>query len=189
MRKFLLLCFLFTFAGTPWLLADTKKTASEQTQKAKAPSFNWEKFFPNGIMKARAKSSSASKKNLDALKGKFVVLYHSANWCTHCHRFTPELIKFYKKNRKHVEVVFQSGDKSEKEMNNYAKSHKMPWYALPFGKKINNSNQIAMAYPSIVVYSPDGKFFHDILGGPKSTPDSRVKDLEEKIKAWVKKHS
>ena len=58
----------------------------------------------------------------------------------------------------------------------------MPWYALPYGKKINNSNAIAMAYPCAIVYSPDGKFFYNILGGPKTSPDPRLKELEDKIK-------
>lgn len=188
--KTLYLCgIFFLLASVCGLQAAPEKAPAAPAQKEKVELFDWAKFFPSGIMKARQKSSAASVKNLAVLKGKFVILYHSANWCTHCHRFTPELIRFYRKNRKTTEVVFQSGDNSEKAMEEYAKSHKMPWYALPYGKKINNSNAIAMAYPCAIVYAPDGKFFYNILGGPKSSPDPRLKELEQKIKDWQKNHS
>ena len=63
------------------------------------------------------------------------LFYYSASWSPSCRKFTPELIEFYKKAKKqnsNFEIVFISGDDSEKEMLAYVKKAKMPWPAIKY---------------------------------------------------------
>lgn len=71
---------------------------------------------------------------MESLKGKTVCLYFSAHWCPPCRAFTPMLAKLYKKlteDKKNVEVVFVSSDRSEESFGQYLDT--MPWLAVPFG--------------------------------------------------------
>lgn len=148
----------------------------------------WEKMFPDGLIKAGQKSSAA-KKNYKPLEGKFVGVYHSANWCSFCHMFTPQLIAFYKKNKRDFEVVFVSGDKSEQQMQTYAKSSKMPWLAVPFGKRADTPG--GKGYPALIVLTPDGKVLTQIIGAnTKEKSDSRLNvDLRGKMNEWLEQHT
>lgn len=54
--------------------------------------------------------------------------------CPPCRAFTPMLAKLYKKlteDKKNVEVVFVSSDRSEESFGQYLDT--MPWLAVPFG--------------------------------------------------------
>lgn len=70
----------------------------------------------------------------DALTGKeTVMLYFSAHWCPPCRRFTPILMKLYKKLReqsKSMELVFCSLDNQKKDYEGYISD--MPWLCMPF---------------------------------------------------------
>lgn len=163
-------------------MAQAKPTATA-TQKASP----WEEMFPDGLLaKAHQKSESAKKDVLKKLNGKFVGIYHSANWCGFCHVFTPKLIEFYKKNKKDLEIVFVSGDKSEAQRINYAKSAKMPWLAAPLGKK--NGAPDASGYPCLIILTPDGDLLMKISGAnTKEEKDSRLHvDLRKKMDDWKK---
>ena len=179
-------CASALFSLVPALAIAQEK--SEITQKEKSSA--WDKMFPSGLLaKASQKVSAAKKDNLKRLEGKFVGIYHSANWCGYCHLFTPQLIKFYKKNKKKFEVVFVSGDKTESQMQTYAKSSKMPWLAVPFGKP--HSAPAARGYPCLHVLTPDGKILTTITGAnTKEKEDSRLhEDLREKMKVWTEKNT
>jgi nucleoredoxin len=68
-----------------------------------------------------------------AVKGKYVGIYFSAQWCWLCSLFTPRLIETYKKikaERSDFEIVFCSADREEDQFKEYFGT--MPWPALPF---------------------------------------------------------
>lgn len=162
--------------------AQAKSATTTSAAQKESP---WEKMFPNGLLaKAHQKSESAKKDVLKKLNGKFVGIYHSANWCGFCHLFTPQLVAFYKKNKKDFEVVFVSGDKSEEQRRAYAKSSKMPWLAAPLGEK--NGAPRAGGYPCLHVLTPDGKILTTISGANrKESKDSRLHvDLRKKMDDW-----
>ncbi|MFZ4776345.1 MAG: thioredoxin-like domain-containing protein, partial [Terrimicrobiaceae bacterium] len=64
---------------------------------------------------------------------KFIAVYYSASWCGPCRNFTPDLVKWYKRNASKsdlFELVFVSADRSEAQMQEYMVEDKMPWPAL-----------------------------------------------------------
>jgi nucleoredoxin len=68
---------------------------------------------------------------------KFIVLYHSAAWCGPCRRFTPDLVKFYRRKKSDqdkFEILFVSGDRSEEAMLEYMIDDKMPWPAVAYNR-------------------------------------------------------
>lgn len=183
---FLLLFGISAFSLPARVPAHAQEAPAEKSEVAT----DWEKMFPSGLLaKASQKASAAKKETLKRLEGKFIGIYHSAKWCGYCHIFTPQLIKFYKKNKKDFEVVFISGDKTEEQMQQYAKSAKMPWLAAPFGKEHNAPP--AGGYPFLAVLTPDGKILTTISGAnTKEKEDSRLhKNLRKKMTAWTKEHA
>lgn len=186
MKKLLLLP-LFGLTALAFFSFGVPAAAQSTPPAAEKEESPWEKMFPNGLLaKATMKSESANRDALKKLNGKFVGIYHSANWCGFCHVFTPKLIEFYKKNKKDFEVVFVSGDKSEAERRDYAKSSKMPWLAAPLDKK--NAAPRASAYPCLHVLTPEGKLLATISGAnTKEEKDSRLHvDLRKKMDEWKK---
>ena len=72
-------------------------------------------------------------KNPSIGQAKYIAFYCGAGWCGPCHRFTPELVKFYnemKPKYPNFEVVFLSDDRSPVEMQNYMAEMSMPWPAV-----------------------------------------------------------
>jgi len=72
-------------------------------------------------------------------------IYFSAHWCGPCRQFTPVLTETYKSLKtqgKSFEVVFVSGDNSDKEFEEYFGS--MPWSAIPYSdsKRRDDLNQL-----------------------------------------------
>lgn len=174
---------MLSFVSAPCLFAEEDAPAPETaTEKADV----WEKMFPDGIIKAGQKASTA-KKDHKALEGKFVGVYHSAIWCGPCRMFTPKLVKFHSKNKKDFEVVFVSADKSEDDMKRYAKTDKMKWLAAPFGK--NPNVKLGGGIPELLVFAPDGTLFTRIAGSSREEKDPRLVDLREKMDAWFKENA
>lgn len=159
--------------------------SQETPTQAEVQGTPWSEMFPTGLIKAGQKAKAAKKENLKLLSGKFVGIYSSALWCGPCRMFTPELVKFYKKHKDQIEIVFNSSDHSEKEMLSYVKKDKMKWLAIPFGKK-SNYRPRSGGIPNLVVFSPDGEVFAEISGSSRETPDPRLKDLSEKMDEWLK---
>jgi thiol-disulfide isomerase/thioredoxin len=66
-------------------------------------------------------------------QAKYIAFYCGAAWCGPCHRFTPELVKFYnemKPKYPNFEVVFVSDDRSALEMQNYMAEMSLPFPAV-----------------------------------------------------------
>ncbi len=71
----------------------------------------------------------------------YLVIYYSAGWCGPCHRFTPELVKWYTRNQSKkdkFEIIFVSSDKSDKDFEAYMAEYRMPWPALDFQSASTN---------------------------------------------------
>ena len=68
------------------------------------------------------------------MDNEYVLIYFSASWCPPCRKFTPKLVKFYKKykDKYDFEVVMVTSDYSNKEMKSYMKKYRMPWLTVPF---------------------------------------------------------
>lgn len=172
------LLLLATLAFPIFSHAETEPTVA--TAEEKSP---WEAIFPSGLVKAGKKSSTASTKDLKALDGKFVGIYSSASWCGPCKMFTPELVKFYKKHKKQLEIVFFSSDKTEADSIRYMKKAKMKWFMYPQGKR-PNFRPTKGGIPNLVVFSPDGKVCDEISGFSREKPDPRLEKLAEKMEQW-----
>lgn len=166
-----------------------EKPAAPATEKggasAKAEEHDWKSVFPDGLIKAGEKASKAKPDAVKTLKGKFVAVYNSASWCGPCRMFTPELVKFYKKNQKQMEIIFKSADKSEEAMIAYAKKNKMKWLAIPFGKRCTTKS--ANGIPHFVVYTPDGELFTEISGAGERSKKA-LDALSDGMKEWYKEH-
>ncbi len=114
------------------------------------------KSIQENLVDGKGKSTKS-----DLSKKKYVVLYYSASWCGPCQKFTPELVKFYEKNKKaNFEIVFISRDRSEKDMLAYMNSKKMSFPALDF-KKIKNFKELekysGRGIPHLAVIDENGK--------------------------------
>jgi len=96
-----------------------------------------------------------------------VAMYFSAHWCPPCHRFTPELSKFYleaKASGTPLEVVFvpyyHPSNPAKDTKDEYDEYHaQMPWCTLPYGD--NHANALKEKYgiqkiPTLVVLNENG---------------------------------
>jgi thiol-disulfide isomerase/thioredoxin len=93
---------------------------------------------------------------------KYLFIYFSAHWCGPCRRFTPQLVKFYNKNKKDsdFEILFFSYDRSRSKMFHYMRQAKMPWPAIPYKKR--GQSRLAKKFPGrgipkLVLLAPSGK--------------------------------
>lgn len=161
--------------------AGTRKTdGSDGIVPAKGAS-PWAQMFPDGLIKAGQKAGLA-KKDYSPLEGKFVGVYRSASWCGPCRIFTPNLVKFYAKNKKNLEIVFVTADETEDAMKKYVKAERMKWLAVPFGSTPNVDS--GGGIPDLLIFSPNGRFFKRISGSGK-TPDPRLAELGDAMHAWL----
>ncbi|MDD5199004.1 MAG: thioredoxin-like domain-containing protein [Terrimicrobiaceae bacterium] len=92
---------------------------------------------------------------------KYYLFYYSASWCGPCHRFTPDLIQFYRKMKgrnSSFEVILSPSDKTLEDEIAYMKEMRMPWPALPLDQKhaadIPRSNWGYI--PAMVLVDADG---------------------------------
>lgn len=66
----------------------------------------------------------------DALEGKLVGIYFSAEWCPPCRGFTPTLVQFRDRHHEAFEVVFVSSDRTPEAQRGYMKNYKMNFLTL-----------------------------------------------------------
>ena len=90
---------------------------------------------------------------------KYFAFYHSASWCRPCRKFTPELVDFYKKQKRRgtaFELVFVSIDKSEDLMAEYMNDYDMEWPAFQYGKNRNIVKRNGRGMPNLIITDADG---------------------------------
>jgi len=102
----------------------------------------------------------------DAISGKTLGLYFSAHWCPPCRGFTPKLAEHYKAYKEGglpFEVIFVTGDRSEKDFKDYydeMQSAGGNWLALPWSAKAQrdelNSLFEVSGIPCLVIVDENG---------------------------------
>ena len=121
-----------------------------------------ETWFDGKIPEKLINSSGKEVDAAEVLNGKVVAVYFSASWCGPCHKFTPELVKFYKRvsKKSNFELILVSSDKTSEAMMNYMKKYSMPWLAVPF----NDSQRSELkqefnirGIPTLIVLDSNGK--------------------------------
>jgi len=120
---------------------------------------------------------------------KYYALYYSAAWCGPCRAFTPDLVRWYKRNKsKHpqFELIFVSSDRSEEEMAKYMNDDDMPWPALAYDKK--SSSRALTKYsgpgiPCLVLIDDQGKVLADSYEGKNYLgPQKALETIEKTLK-------
>ena len=114
----------------------------------------------------------------EALAGKIVVLFFSAEWCPACTNFIPILKTLYedgKENGQAIEVVYVSSDRDAAQKDRYMSNKHGDWLSVPYADKAARDG-LKMKYgcfagaeagsfkgikrragiPSIVIISPKG---------------------------------
>ena len=121
---------------------------------------------------------------------KYYAIYYSAAWCGPCRAFTPDLVKWYKRNKsKHpeFELIFVSSDRSEEEMAKYMKEDDMPWPALAYDKK--GSNRALTKYsgrgiPCLVFLDDTGKVLaHSYEGATYVGPRKVLEQMDKTLRS------
>jgi len=113
---------------------------------------------------------SRLKRCTDATRPKkYYVFYYTASWCGPCQRYTPELVKWYKKNKnENFELVLITSDSNKDAMEDYAKSKRMPWPQLEFKEAKDfkkHFNHGVRGIPSLIVCELDGKNLGNFRSG------------------------
>jgi nucleoredoxin len=91
---------------------------------------------------------------------KYFAFYRSAMWCPPCRGFTPDLVKFYKRQKQKdasFELVFISSDKNEESMEEYMDEYRMPWPAFPHGENKDIVKPNGGGIPNLIVTDANGK--------------------------------
>jgi len=118
-------------------------------------------------------------------QAKYIAFYCGAAWCSPCHRFTPELVKFYnemKPKYPNFEVLFLSEDRSAVEMQNYMAETSMPfpavrWDAVRWSKA---EKLCGPGIPSLVVIDQNDHIISDSFEGMNYVgPYKVVEDLRK----------
>lgn len=105
---------------------------------------------------------SLKRHEMVAKPTKHYVFYYTASWCGPCQAFTPELVKFYNKEKKDnnsFELVLITSDQEEDAMEEYAKEKKMPWPQLKFSKAKEFKSKFkhnVTGIPSVIVCDLEG---------------------------------
>jgi len=133
------------------------------------------------------KADGSKAQGSEALANKpLVLLYFSAHWCPPCRGFTPVLKKFYDEcaKEKGVEIIFVSGDQSEKEMFSYMKESHGDWYTLEHeceaSEKLNEIFKVR-GIPTLIVLNSEGE-----VVSKDGRADVQSGDHSEVIEEWKK---
>lgn len=120
---------------------------------------------------------------------KYLAVYYSASWCGPCRNFTPDLVKWYNRNKSKsglFELVFVSADRSADQMKEYMVEDKMPWPAMDFAS-IKMGNPIVgkggPGIPSLVIFDASGKpVAESYVNGEYVGPRQVLQDFEKMLK-------
>jgi len=119
---------------------------------------------------------------------KYFAFYRSAMWCPPCRKFTPDLVDFYKKQKRKgaaFELVFVSSDKSEDLMAEYMDDYDMAWPAFKYGENKDIVKRNGSGIPNLIVTDAEGKKLFDSYddAGEYIGPTAVMKELEKLLKA------
>jgi nucleoredoxin len=114
-------------------------------------------------------------------QAKYVAFYYGAGWCGPCHKFTPDLIAFYKEMKPkypEFEVVFVSRDNSSAEIDSYMAEMKMPWPAVRYDAiKWSTANKYSgPGIPCLVLVDQNGRVLSDSYQGNRYLGPHKVLD-------------
>jgi nucleoredoxin len=119
----------------------------------------------------------------------YYAIYYSAAWCGPCRAFTPDLVKWYDRNKSrnpHFELIFVSSDRSEDAMAAYMKEDDMQWPALAFDKKKSTpelTKYSGRGIPCLVLIDNTGKVIsHSYEGTTYVGPRKVLTDIEKTLK-------
>ncbi len=117
---------------------------------------------------------------------RYIAFYFGAGWCGPCHKFTPDLVSFYKEMKpkypNDFEVVFVSEDTDAGEMPNYMNEMSMPWPALRWDAlKWSQARKLSgPGIPCLVVVDGQGKMVsHSYEGQNYLGPHKVLDDLRK----------
>ena len=122
--------------------------------------------------------ADGTKVGQEALAGKIVVLFFSAEWCPACKSFIPILKTLYedgKENDQAIEVVYVSSDRDAAQKDRYMQKSHGDWLSISYADKVSRDG-VKMKYgcfagaeagsfpgirrragiPSITIISPTG---------------------------------
>lgn len=140
-------------------LSEWKPVSDEQSasEEASAPSV-FDGFLDGNLLRLDGRSLKSCK---DATKpAKYYVFYYTASWCGPCQQFTPELVRFYNRNKNaDFEVVLITSDSDEDAMEEYAKEKEMPWPQLKLKKAKDFKAKFqhgVTGIPSVIVCDLEG---------------------------------
>ena len=94
---------------------------------------------------------------------KLVAFYLSAHWCPPCRNFTPILkdaYDEYSEESSDIDIVFVSSDWSLEDMQEYMKTSRVSWLALPYNSELGASLKSRFniqGIPALIVCKRDGK--------------------------------
>lgn len=124
----------------------------------------------------------------------YTLIYMSADWCGYCHEFNPELLAFYKKNKrligKRFDIYWVSRDRSEADMLSYARASKFPWPAVAWDqlKKIPRTLGLqTRGIPHLVLLDNHGGVIAASWAGKYEHPRQVLTKLDTLLKAKKKR--
>ncbi len=117
---------------------------------------------------------------------KLTFIYFSANWCAPCHRFTPDLVKFYQDagDARPFNLIMVSEDQSEAQLKDYATSTHMPWSFAKLKSDLAASLEHDYAgegIPDLVLVDDQGKVLADSFDGHAYRGPQAVLDDYDKM--------
>lgn len=120
---------------------------------------------------------------------KYLVVYYSASWCGPCRNFTPDLVKWYNRNKSRAEMfelIFVSGDRSADQTARYMVDDKMPWPAMDFASIKMGSPIVGKGgpgIPSLVVFDAGGQpVAESYVNGEYVGPRQVLQDFDKLLK-------
>lgn len=122
-------------------------------------------------------------------QSKYYAIYYSASWCGPCRAFTPDLVRWYKRNKAknpQFELIFVSSDRSAEDMAAYMKEDGMDWPALAFDNKKDTpglTKYSGRGIPCLVFIDETGKVLSDsYVDGKYVGPRKVLEDMEKILK-------
>ncbi|SMC61117.1 TlpA family protein disulfide reductase [Pedobacter nyackensis] len=122
------------------------------------------------IVKNFAKTDLYGKSfNLEALKGKYVLLDFWGSWCNPCIAAIPEIKKIHQKYKHKLEVVNIAFDRDEALVKDLVKKHEMSWtHLFDLDNRENKHSLIKLfkvtTFPTQILIDPAGKILFRGVG-------------------------